>query len=156
MERSRRNQLLLTRTSLLALLAVAAIGCDEKLRDLTGPTPDLQVSFSSIQAAIFEVTDASGRTPCTSCHTTVGRSPAGGLSLLHDVAYNALVNAPSRQKTGAVLVVPGDPDSSYLVQKLEGAAGIVGLRMPRSGPPHLTSGQILVIRRWISNGAPAN
>ena len=29
-------------------------------------------------------------------------------------------------------VVPGDPDNSYLIQKLEGRPGIVGLRMPLS------------------------
>lgn len=138
------------------LLAGAAVGCDEKLRDLTGPTPDLQVSFASIQSQIFQTTDTSGRTACTNCHTNVGRTPASGLNLLADFAYAALVNVPSRQKPGAVLVIPGDPDGSYLVQKLEGAPGIVGIRMPRNGPPHLTSGQMLVIRRWIQNGAPAN
>ncbi len=142
---------------LLAILPVlAAAGCDEKLRDLTGPTPDLQVSFASIQSQIFQTADAAGRTACTNCHTNVGRSPAGGLNLLADFAYNALVNVPSRQKPGAVLVIPGDPDQSYLVQKLEGAPGIVGLRMPRNGPPHLTSGQMMVIRRWIQNGAHPN
>jgi len=52
-----------------------------------------------------------------------------------------------------VLVIPGDPESSYLVRKLEGR-DINGLRMPRNGPPYLTDGQITVIRRWIEIGAP--
>lgn len=138
------------------LLGLTGTACDEKLRDLTGPTPDLHVSFGSIQSQIFQTTDSAGRTACTNCHTNVGRNPASGLNLLADFAYNALVNVPSRQKAGAVLVIPGDPDGSYLVQKLEGAPGIVGLRMPRNGPPHLTSGQMLVIRRWIQNGAQSN
>jgi hypothetical protein len=138
------------------VLAVTGVACDEKLRDLTGPTPDLQVSFGSIQSQIFQQTDESGRTACTNCHTNVGRTPASGLNLLPDFAYNALVNVASRQKAGAILVIPGDPDGSYLVQKLEGAPGIVGLRMPRTGPPHLTSGQMLVIRRWIETGAQPN
>jgi hypothetical protein len=50
-------------------------------------------------------------------------------------------------------VIPGDPDNSYLVQKLEGTQGIIGQRMPRTGGPYLTSGQMLVIRRWIQLGA---
>jgi hypothetical protein len=141
---------------LLALVGLAAGACDERLRDVTGPTPDLEVSFSSIQANIFQSTDAAGRTACTNCHTNVGRLPAGGLNLAPDFAYAALVNVPSRQKSGAILVIPGNPDDSYLVQKLEGAPGIVGLRMPRTGPPHLTAGQMMVIRRWIQNGAAAN
>ena len=140
----------------VGLITLSTQACDEKLRDLTGPTPDLAVHFGSIQANIFQLTDSSGRTACTNCHTNVGRTPASGLNLLPGFAYAALVNAPSREKSGAILVVPGDPDNSYLVQKLEGTPGIVGLRMPRTGPPHLTSGQILVIRRWIQNGAPEN
>jgi hypothetical protein len=144
--------------ALVAVLCVsgASAACDERLRDLTGPTPDLQVSFSSIQSQIFQTTDAAGRTACTNCHTNVARTPAGGLNLLPEFAHAALVNVASRQKSGAILVVPGDPDNSYLIQKLEGTPGIVGLRMPRSGPPHLTSGQIMVIRRWIQTGAQAN
>ena len=81
---------------------------------------------------------------CLNCHVPGGI--AGFLDLRPEVAYNNLVNAPSRQKPGAMLVVPGDPDNSYLIQKLEGRAGIAQLRMPRNGPPYLTDGQILVIR----------
>jgi hypothetical protein len=55
-----------------------------------------------------------------------------------------------------VRVLPGDPENSYLIHKVEGRPGIVGLRMPRSGPPYLTDGQILVIKRWIEIGAPNN
>ena len=82
--------------------------------------------------------------------------PHGGLNLNHDVAYEQLINLASRGKPSAVRVVPGDPDASYLVQKLEGAAGIAGRRMPFSGAPFLTDGQILILRRWIAIGAPRN
>jgi hypothetical protein len=75
---------------------------------------------------------------------------------LVDSPYEALVGVASRQKPGAILVIPGDPDGSYLVQKLEGHSGIVGLQMPRNGPPYLTLGQMLAIRRWIELGAPNN
>jgi hypothetical protein len=49
-------------------------------------------------------------------------------------------------------VTPGNPDASYLIQKLEGTPGIVALRMPRNAPP-LDQTTISVIRQWISNGA---
>ena len=99
-------------------------------------------------------TDAAGRRACTACHTNVGRNPAGGLNLLPEVAYGALVNVDSVTNRGSVRVVPGDPDSSILVKKLEGAPGMVGQRMPIGGPPYLTAGQILIIRRWIRAGCP--
>jgi hypothetical protein len=51
-------------------------------------------------------------------------------------------------------VDPGNPDRSYMVHKIEGRAGIVGRRMPFNGPPYLTDGQILIMRRWIERGAP--
>ena len=66
------------------------------------------------------------------------------------------MNFPVRGKPGAIRVIPGDPDNSYLIQKLEGTTGIAGRRMPFNGPPYLSDGQILIIRRWIALGAPNN
>jgi hypothetical protein len=138
----------------LSCLAVAA--CDESLSDLAGPTPNLQPTFSSIQSEIFETTDSSGRQMCIGCHTAAGRVPAGGLNLTSGVSYANLVNAASGQRPGMLRVNPGDPENSYLIHKLEGRQGIVGLRMPRTTGPFLTEGQLLVIRRWIEIGAPNN
>ena len=141
----------LTVCAMLASL-LGATACDEKLRDLTGPSPNLTPTFSSIRSEIFDTTDTAGRTACVNCHRPQGGTP---MNLVAD-PYAALVNVGSRQKAGAILVVPGDPDGSYLIQKLEGRSDIVQLRMPRNGPPYLTPGQILVIRRWIEIGAPNN
>jgi hypothetical protein len=138
------------------VFALASAGCDEKLSDLTGPTPNLEPTFSSIQREIFDTTDSSGRLACTNCHTNVGRNPSGGLNLVSGVSYASLVRVASTGKPGATRVIPGDPDNSYIVHKLEGSADIVGVRMPRGNGPYLTDGQILVIKRWIANGAPNN
>ena len=131
-------------------------GCDEKLSSLAGPTPSLEPTFASIQHDIFESTDSAGRAACTNCHTNVGRNPSGGLNLVHDLAYDQMVNVPSARKPGAIRIIPGDPDNSYLIQKLEGKAGIVGNRMPNNGPPYLTDGQMIILRRWVAIGAPRN
>ena len=139
----------------IAALALAVASCDEKLRDIAGPTPDLTPTFSSIQANIFAAPDATGRAACTSCHTNVGgRAPAAGLNLVGAGAHAQLVNVASRAKPGAILVIPGDPDNSYLIHKIEGRPGIVGQRMPRTSGPFLTAGQVLILRRWIQLGAP--
>lgn len=132
-----------------------AIGCDESLSSLTGPTPALTTTFSSIQTQIFENSDSSGRPACITCHNASGGAFVAGLNLEHAVAYAGLVNVASREKPGAIRVIPGDPDNSYLVHKLEGRADIVGVRMPRGGP-YLTDGQISVITRWIEEGAHNN
>jgi len=135
-------------------LAIAA--CDEKLSDLTGPTPNLEPTFSSIQKEIFETTDSSGRLACTNCHSNLGRNPSGGMNLLSGISYANLVGVASTGKPGAIRVIPGDPDNSYIIHKLEGRSDIIGVRMPRGNGPYLTDGQILVIKRWIANGAPNN
>jgi hypothetical protein len=136
---------------------LAAAACDEKLSTLAGPTPNLEPTFSSIQQQIFESTDSSGRSACTNCHTNNGgRTPTGGMNLNHDVAYDNLVNVASSRKAGAIRVIPGDPENSYIIHKLQGASDIVGKQMPFNGPPYLTAGQITIIKRWIAIGAPRN
>lgn len=132
-------------------LAALVTACDEKLSDLAGPTPNLAPTFSAIQRDVFEAKDASGRPACVTCHGNQ-RFLSGGLDLRHDVAYANLVGVRASGKTGAVRVVPGDADASYIVHKLAGASGIAGLRMPLNGP-YLTDGQLLILKRWIANGA---
>ena len=146
------------RRSLGIVLLVAfgsfAAACDEKLADLAGPSPNLQPTFASVQHEIFEARDTAGRAACTECHTDVGgRTPSGGLNLRHEVAYASLVGVASRSKAGAIRVIPGDANNSYIIQKLEGRSGIVGERMPRTGGPFLTEGQMTIIKRWIETGA---
>jgi hypothetical protein len=138
------------------LAAAVTAGCDQNLSSVAGPSPNLEPTFSSIQANILESSDAAGRAACIGCHTSIGRAPAGGLNLNHDVAYDQLVNVASRGKAGAIRVIPGDSENSYIVHKLEGRAGIVGRRMPFAGAPFLTDGQMLILKRWIAVGAPRN
>src|SRR5262245_43106598 len=106
--------------ALSGILAIAVtIGvaaCDEKLSDLTGPTPNLEATFSRLQHEIFENADSSGRLACTQCHNAIG-SLFNGVNLTNAVAYANLVNVASRGKLGAVRVIPGDPENSYLIHK---------------------------------------
>jgi len=144
-----------TRRGLAAMLVLTLAGyaCDEKLSDVAGPSPNLVPTFDSINQEVFSTTDLAGRTACVNCHT--GRIPNININFTGGVdSYALLVNVPSRERPDLMLVAPGNPDASYLIQKLEGTSGIVGLRMPRNGPPYLTDGQIKVIRRWIEIGAP--
>ena len=143
------------RVSLLLPVTLVLTACDEKLSTLAGPTPNLEPTFASVQANVFEASDSSGRPGCTNCHTSTGRNPSSGMNLNHDVAYDQLVNVPARNKPGAMRVIPGDVNNSYIIHKIEGASDIAGVRMPQRGP-YLTDGQILIIKRWIAIGAPRN
>lgn len=144
-------------SAIAAAVCLAVAGCDEKLSSITGPTPDLAPTFSSIQQNIFTTTDSTGRAACTNCHTTAGgRTPPSGIDFGSANAHAQLVNVASIAKAGAIRVIPGDPENSYLIHKLDGRAGIVGQRMPRGTGPFLTDGQMRVIKRWIELGAPNN
>ena len=136
------------------VFGVAAIGFAASCGSSSSPSaPSGQtntVTFSTqIQQQIFNPA-------CIACHTDDGRTPSSGLNLKTGVSIANLVNIASVGKAGATRVIPGNPSGSYLIQKLEGAPDIVGLRMPRNGPPYLTTEQVALIRQWIQNGAPNN
>jgi hypothetical protein len=130
----------------VAVASAALSACDEKLSDLTGPTPNLQPTLSSIQREIFSE-------QCIGCHNGSNRFLPAVMNLTQGNAYASLVGVPSVERPALMRVAPGDPENSYIVHKLEGRAGIAGARMPLVGTP-LTDGQILVIKRWIELGAP--
>jgi hypothetical protein len=129
----------------VAVASLALAACDEKLSDLTGPTPNLQPTLSSIQSEIFSQR-------CTGCHNGSTRFLPAVMNLTPGNAYGSLVGVASIQRSGLQRVAPGDPENSYIVHKLEGTAGI-GAQMPLAGTP-LTAGQMTVIKRWIELGAP--
>jgi hypothetical protein len=129
--------------------ALSAAGCGSSSSSPSAPSASGPTFSVQIQQQIL--------TPaCVPCHSDDNRTASGGLNLKSGTSYSQLVNVASNGKSGAVRVIPGNPSGSYLVQKLEGAADIVGLRMPRNGPPYLTDAQVAVIRQWIQNGAPNN
>src|SRR6202521_5200546 len=139
-----------------ASLAIAACagngeGLDANGRPLlpggSGSPPPLSADFDFIQANIF--------TPiCSVCH--VGGSAPEGLRLDAADSFNLLVGVPSTEVPSLLRVKPGDPDNSYIIQKLEGHAA-VGSQMPFGCPttqPCLTTSTIAFIRQWITDGAP--
>ncbi len=107
------------------------------------PAAGFGPNFSEIQANVFTPDCAT-----SGCHA--GGNAAAGLNLEEANSYAMLVGIQSGQDAGLQRVEPGDPDNSYLVQKLEGTAS-GGQQMPPGAP--LPQAEIDVIRQWISDGA---
>jgi hypothetical protein len=108
------------------------------------PTP----SFSQLQAQVF--------TPiCSACHSGTGGSLPDSMNLTAGNAYASLVNVASVERRSLKRVNPGNPDSSYLVQKLEAAARVAGERMPLGGP-YLDQATLNEVINWITQGAANN
>ena len=108
-----------------------------------GPT------LPQIQAIVFGPTCATG-----GCHTGGGAGLPDALDLSSEQAsFDNLVNIAALQigGGGTFRVLPGDPDNSYLIQKLEDNQ-MAGGQMPPGTP--LQQSVIDDIRLWIINGAP--
>ncbi len=89
------------------------------------------------------------------CHSdpTGPNGPAEGLSLESGAWYGAMVEVPASQcGDGRLLVGPGDPSASYLIQKLTGRDMCSGSLMPKAGRA-LPSQDIELIASWICHGA---
>jgi len=130
----------------LPVAAVLITACDGGNGDggISMPPPVPDAVFSDIQANVFTTTCAT-----SGCHAGAGAPQ--GLLLDEANSYMLLVGVQSGEVPALLRVNPGDPDNSYLVQKLEGTAAS-GEQMPLGRAP-LPQATIDVIRQWISEGA---
>ncbi|HRI63815.1 MAG TPA: hypothetical protein PK156_06240 [Polyangium sp.] len=97
---------------------------------------------------------------CVNCHDAslppaIPYDPT--LSLVPGDAYAALVNTPANATCGGTRVIPGAPDQSFLMKKIEPGTPCYGSHMPRPfevGPAlNLTATELQTIEAWISDGA---
>src|SRR5690606_14327323 len=91
---------------------------------------------------------------CSGCHTgpTSGVLPAGMDLSSASASYANLVGVQSLELPAVQRVQAGDPDASFLVQKLEQNPPPAGAQMPFGGAP-LPQATIDMIRQWIAAGA---
>ena len=136
---------------LYSLLCSVIIGCtagsgeglDISGRPLAeGGDVPLAPTLASVQANLFNPS-------CIVCHAGAGAPQ--GLRLDAANSFTNLVGVASRQDSSLLRVAPGDPDLSYLIQKLEGTSS-VGEQMPLGGPP-IPQSTINFVRQWITDGA---
>lgn len=106
-------------------------------------------TLAQLQTAIF--------TPrCSGCHMGGGASLPSSMNLTTAAnTYAALVGVTSVEHSTTQRVKINDSANSYVIQKLEGAAGIAGVRMPAGGP-FLDQPTIDQVKSWIDSGALNN
>ena len=134
------------------LLLSLSMGCKEEVEYVA---PDS--SFGLIYDQIFAPSCA-----LSGCHLApvkkrdlLGEPPY----LAGEATFAALINVTPTQtqaaSAGLKLVMPGNPDSSFLYQKViyDSSAFAFGAKMP-SGGLTMTANQILFLRQWIAAGAP--
>ncbi|MDU0352572.1 PSD1 and planctomycete cytochrome C domain-containing protein [Paraglaciecola aquimarina] len=79
---------------------------------------------------------------CTGCH--------GGVSKQSNVSFIYREEALARGHSGRLTIVPGDPDASELIARIE--ATDPNIRMPYKAPA-LSAEKIQLLRDWIEQGA---
>ncbi|MBN1207694.1 MAG: tandem-95 repeat protein [Myxococcaceae bacterium] len=112
------------------------------------------ITFPVNVPAYTEVQNVWNTAPsCTACH-----GASGGLSLAAGSSHANLVNVATNNAACSTLmrVVPGDPDNSALIRKMEGTT--CGSRMPASDTNYFTNnpGLVVRVRSWILAGAANN
>jgi hypothetical protein len=130
--------------TMVMVAGLACASCDESLSSITGPTPNLEPTFSSIQTNIFNMSDSSGRLACIQCHHRRGPSAGRGSCCLKAARISSLSGARAQETECDA------GDSQRCRQQLYGAktrghGGHCRRRMPRGNGPFLTEGQMIVI-----------
>jgi hypothetical protein len=138
---------------LLSVACVAGCAGSGEGLDANGQpiTPGSTTSSGPIQPTLESIEENVFTPICSKCH--IGASAPEGLQLDAAHAYNDLVGVPSAEEPSFQRVNPGNPNSSYMILKIEGAMGIEGSQMPLGEAP-LPQATMDAIIQWVTNGAP--
>ena len=123
--------------------------------DETTPGCGIQPKLSDLKAKYFAFSCVFG-----GCHEAAAQE--GGLNLEAADLHAELVDVPAADEKagprGKLRIVPGDPDASFMVQKLEGTqARDEGNIMPDgTDEPIDPECRIKMLRQWIQDGALNN
>lgn len=126
--------------------ALLLLGCASEPVDSGDTAATFAPTLSTVQSEVFNKSCA-----FSTCHGDGGGS--GNLSLVDGVSLANLVGVAADGDPTQTRVVPGDPDASYLMMKLEDAPGIAGDVMPTEP---LEAERIALVREWIAEGAQDN
>ena len=144
---------LLSSMALVAVLTFAT-GCGDDGNTMGaagggGPDTMTEVTFTTVVDEVLSKSCSN----FASCHDSMG-PPAGGLDLATD-PHGAMVGVTAVGVMGRTLVVPNDPASSYLYEKITSDTPAAGTRMPQGGFV-LEQDKIDLVRAWIEGGALNN
>ncbi len=135
----------------LMLLAAGCKGGGQSGTQQSGDVGKSSQTQAQMTAAMFGMDVQpifTNRCALSSCH---GDAKSADMQLSPGLAYSNIVNVRSSEDPSFMRIMPGQPDSSYLVMKIEGRQK-VGVRMPAIDGP-LSAKQIQAVRSWIEAGA---
>ena len=112
----------------------------------TSSVPGGGVSLEVLQSSIF-----TPKCAFLGCHDAITRSEGVDLSGAEE-SFNTLVGVPS--VCGArIRVVPGEPEASYLLDKVGAGDEVPCNDIMPLGAPRLDDAEVDLLRTWIAQGA---
>jgi len=126
--------------NLILLLVLVLVGFTIKT---FAQETNLRSTLEQKAAAIFERS-----CNLAGCHTPP--TPQMGMDLSKAHYYASTVGMTSMENPSLKRIEPGEPELSYLVKKIKGEPGIVGVRMPFNKNP-LSEDEINAIISWIES-----
>lgn len=120
------------------------------LREVEVPAPPPLAGAPAPQFSQVRQLLAGRCTNSPACHSSGQPQNLDNVDLATD-PYDTLLQGTS-SASGKAFVVAGDPQKSYLYEKIAVDQPTVGSRMPL-GPQGLTEEQIVMIGQWIAAGA---
>lgn len=141
-ERTRRITVTVANKGRQPLYHFYSYPMEDTTKEITLPVKEVDLaSFDRIQHQVFN-------NYCTACHGA-GSQPAAGLSLTAGKSHAALMNVPaSLSPTGKVLVKPGLPSQSFLIDVLTNDM------LNYNHTDVLPEEELLtLLKTWIDNGA---
>ncbi|MBX3226341.1 MAG: hypothetical protein KIT84_42840 [Labilithrix sp.] len=144
---------------LAIVIAFLALGSCKELDPETGDlratcsdadsNPAVAVDFARDIRPLIDG-DVDGTRGCIGCHSSTSGSMEGFVATGLDLSKLQALRQGGRSTPPNLIVVPGKPCDSAIVQKLEGT--FTGARMPRGGP-FWDATKIQLVRDWIAEGA---
>ena len=119
------------------------LACSLIPRESLGQT-SAPIKISDLEAEVAALFERS----CTQAGCHGAPVAQMNMNLTADQFYSNTVNQPSMEKPDMKRVEPGHPEKSYLVDKIKGVEGIIGLQMPMTGDK-LTDEEIAKVEQWI-------
>jgi hypothetical protein len=104
--------------------------------------PDTLIALSSVDEVFA--------TYCIGCH--VGGNGFGNLKLDADLYEENLVGVPSKKKPGILRVIPGDPENSFILWRLEATHDQTVMPLPPNKP--VPEVHIAIVTDWILSLEP--
>ena len=124
---------------IILILLFVSLSCQKE------PNKKLEPTFSSISKNIFIK-----KCSLYTCHSSAFSKKSADLDLSAGKnTYINLVNVPSSTYPEIIRILPGKPDESLLIQRLEGKI-IISVPLERDC---ISKDEIQIIREWIKNGA---